>query len=74
MNTRLTTLNTHHTNLKPSAFVPKSNGYIQKKTTRQKCLKGELVNHALLQNKINEYHAACNNMSGYMQIKEIILV
>ena len=32
MNTRLTTLNTHHTNLKPSAFVPKSEcGYIQKK-------------------------------------------
>ena len=70
MNTRLTTLNTHYTNLKPSAFVPKSEcGYIQNNKTRQKCLRGELVNHALLQNKINEYHAACNNMSGYIPNK-----
>jgi len=70
MNTRLTTLNTHHTNLKPSAFVPKSEcEYIQNEKKRQKCSKGELVNHALLQNKINEYHTACNNMSGYIPNK-----
>lgn len=66
MNTYLTTLNTHHRNFKPAAFVKKSEcGYIQNKKTRQKCLRGELVNHALLQNKINEYHAVCDNMAHY---------